>query len=160
MRTNIIALILISTLLAATAGCSSWFRSDFQDPQLHLLRVDVIKAKLHEQRFALHFRVENPNAFELPVRGLKYTVHLNGLPLATGESSTWINVPAHGQREFEVPVRTNLWRHLKGLVKSLETPEQPIRYGLYGDLKTGVLFGRNVHIQSNGEIIPGDYIPE
>ncbi|MBD9416444.1 LEA type 2 family protein [Pseudomonas sp. PDM16] len=159
-RNSIIALTIFIGLQAGLTGCTSWFSGDFQDPEVHLVKVDVIKAKLLEQQFSLRFRVVNPNGFELPIRGLSYDIELNGIPLTEGESSEWINVPAHGRREFEVPVRTNLWRHLKGVVKALEDTDKPISYRLRGKVKTGVLFGRNVHLQRNGEIIPSDYIPE
>lgn len=153
----------LATILAlhlGLSGCASWFDDDFQNPEVHLVKVDVIKAKLLEQRFSLRFRVDNPNASELPIRGLTYAIQLNDTPLAEGESSQWVTVPARGHAEFEVPVRTNLWRHLKGVVEALEEPEAPIRYRLRGEVKTGLLFGRSVHLQRNGEIIPGDYIPE
>ncbi|WP_068829920.1 LEA type 2 family protein [Pseudomonas sp. BMS12] len=160
-HTTTIALTLLTILASGLSGCASWFGSDFQDPHVHLVKVDVIKARLLEQRFSLRFRIDNPNDSELAIRGLVYDVQLNGIPLATGQSSQSVEVPAHGHREFEVPVRTNLWRHLKGLVKSLEDTERPLRYQLRGEVKVGsMLFGRSVHLQRNGEIIPGDYIPE
>ena len=160
-HTTTIALTLLTLLATGLNGCSSWVASDFQDPHVHLIKVDVIKARLHEQRFSLRFQIENPNDSALAIRGLIYDIQLNGVPLTTGESSQSLEVPAHGRRNYEVAVRTNLWRHLKKLVKSLENPEQPIRYQLRGEVKAGSwLFGRNVHLQRNGEIIPGDYIPE
>src|SRR5690606_15927894 len=122
--------------------------------------VDVVKARLLEQQFVLRFRIDNPNGVSLPVRGLVYDVTLNDIPLADGESSTWFTVPAYGRMEFDVPVRTNLWRHMKYIVKLLEKPDQPIRYRLQGEVKTGLLFGRSVHLSRKGEIIPGDFIPE
>lgn len=158
--TTIIALILLIPLAASLNGCANWFGNDFQDPHVHLLKVDVVKARLHEQRFNLFFRIDNPNDFELSIRGLAYDIQLNGVPLATGESNQSLDIPAHGRRELKIPVRTNLWRHLKGVVKSLEDTSKPIRYQLRGEVKTGLLFGRSVHLQRNGEIIPGDYIPE
>lgn len=160
-HTTTIALIVLTLLSSGLSGCASWFVSDFQDPSVHLIKVDVIKARLHEQRFSLRFRIDNPNDSALAIRGLIYDIQLNEVPLAAGESNRSIEVPAHGRREYEVSVRTNLWRHLKKLVKSLEDTSQPIRYQLRGEVKAGsFLFGRNVHLQRNGEIIPGDYIPE
>lgn len=147
-------------LLLGLGGCASWFTSDFVDPQVHLVRVEVIKAKLLEQRFTLRFRVDNPNDDDLHIRRLVYDLHLNGVRLAEGESDRRWNVPAHSSREFDVPLRTNLWRHLKKLVKSLEDPEQPIRYQLRGEVKTGMLFGPSVHLRREGEIIPRDFILE
>jgi LEA14-like dessication related protein len=136
--------VVLLDLLSAIAGCSTWFS----------------KARLLEQQFMLRFRIENPNEQSLPVRGLVYRVHLNDIELASGESSGWATVPAHGSEYYEVPVQTNLWRHMKYIVRLLEKPDRPISYRLEGELKTGLLAGRRVHIATNGEIIPGNFIPE
>ena len=156
---RILSLLLLFCFLAGLGGCSST-PGNFKDPEVRLVKVDVVKAKLLEQRFNLRFRIDNPNSFSLPVRGLDYVVHLNGVPLATGESTARFTVPAHGHHSFNVPVRTNLWRHLRQIVKALEKPDKPIPYRLQGSVKTGWMFGRSVHMSRNGEIIPGDYIPE
>ncbi len=91
----------------------------FEDPDVKLLKVEVVKARLLEQEFVMRFRIDNPNDFSLPVRGLQYTVQLNDIQLAEGESGQWFTVPAHGHEVFDVPVRTNLWRHMKYIVKLL-----------------------------------------
>ena len=145
----------LATILAlhlGLSGCASWFGDDFQNPEVRLVKVDVIKAKLLEQRFSLRFRVDNPNASELPIRRLAYAIQLNDTPLAEGESSQWVTVPAHGHAEFEVPVRTNLWQHVRELSKLLKHPDRPIRYELRGELRTGVLFGHDVVLNHTGEI--------
>lgn len=79
----------LATILAlhlGLSGCASWFGNDFQNPEVRLVKVDVIKAKLLEQRFSLRFRVDNPNASELPIRRLAYAIQLNDTPLAEGWS--------------------------------------------------------------------------
>ena len=113
-------------LLSGLVGCSTWFSSDFQDPEVRLTDVEIIKARLLEQQFMLRFRIDNPNENSLPVRGLVYTVHLNDIELASGESSGWTTVPAHGFDYYEVPIHTNLWRHMKYIVRLLEKPDRPI----------------------------------
>lgn len=154
------ALLLILLASASLNGCATWFGGGFKDPDVQLVKVEVIRARLLEQEFKLRFRVDNPNDVSLPIRGLVYTVFLNDVKLASGESATWFTVPANGREEFEVPVNTNLWRHMKYIVKLLEKPEQPIRYRLDGEVKTGLLFGRSIDLQRSGEVIPGDFIPE
>jgi len=156
---RIIGFVAILALGLGLSGCSSMW-SSFKDPAVHLLEVEVVKAKLLEQRFLLRFRIDNPNPASLTIRGLNYSVYLNEMKLADGESNSRFTIPAHGHKVFEVPVRTNLWRHVKPIVKLLESPEEPIRYRLQGEVKTGFLFGRSVHLSRNGEIIPGDFIPE
>jgi LEA14-like dessication related protein len=154
-----LALLALFIFSASQAGCSTWFGAALQDPEVRLVKVDVVKARLLEQRFMLRFRIDNPNGVSLPVRGLIYDIYLNDIPLAEGEFTHHISVPAHGHETFEIPVRTNLWRHVKGMVRMLEEPEAPIRYRLRGELKTGMLFG-HVQVLRIGEIIPGDYLPE
>lgn len=157
---RITSLASLIALLISLSGCASWFSGDLQKPVVRLVKVDVVKAKLLEQRFLLRFRIDNPNDASLSVRSLDYRITLNDVALADGDAKTRFSVPAHGSHEFEVPVRTNLWRHLKGIVRALEKPDQPIRYSFHGSVKTGWLFGSRVHLSRNGEIIPGDYIPE
>jgi LEA14-like dessication related protein len=155
---RILSLLMFFGLLSGLSGCSS--PGDLKSPEVRLVKVDVVKAKLLEQHFTLRFRIDNPNNFSLPVRGMDYLVHLNQVKLAEGESNVSFTVPAHGHHNFSIPVRTNLWRHLRQIVKALEKPDQPIPYRLQGAVKTGWFFGQSVHMSRNGEIIPGNYIPE
>ncbi len=158
--TPILRIMLILTLLGSLNGCASWFGSTLQEPEIQLLRVDVQRARLTDQRFDLYFRIDNPNPVRLPVRGMLYSLHLNEMKLAAGESTDWFTVPAYGRHTFKVPVRTNLWRHLKKMVRLFEKPDQPIRYQLQAQIRTGLLFGHEVQVSRDGEIIPGNYIPE
>lgn len=147
-------------MILALSGCASWFESADKDPQVHLVQVELVQAKLLEQRFKLHFRVDNPNNSTLTVRGLSYKVYLGPVQLTEGEYSEWFSVEPKKTAEFIVPVRTNLWQHVKPLVKLLESPERPIPYRLEGTLQTGLFYGNDVHLMRKGEIIPGDFIPE
>ncbi len=156
--TRISSLMVIFGLFSVLSGCSTWMTGRFDDPDVQLIKVDMVKARLLEQQFVLRFRVDNPNESSLPVRGLDYEVFLNDIRLAKGESSKWFTVPAQGREEFDILVTTNLWRHMKSIVKLLEKPERPIQYQLQGEAKTGLLFGRRVLVSRAGEITPGDYI--
>ncbi|WP_407315577.1 LEA type 2 family protein [Pseudomonas sp. nanlin1] len=152
--------ILLLLWLASLGGCSSWLTGNFQDPQVRLVRVEVVKARLLQQEFILHFRIDNPNEQSLPIRGLRYRVHLGDTLLADGEASDWFTVPAEGREFYQVPVRTNLWRHAKSIAKLLEHPDRPIPYRLQGELKTGLLFGHDLQLRRSGEIIPGNLLHE
>ncbi|MGE8096975.1 LEA type 2 family protein [Pseudomonas fluorescens] len=147
-------------MFLSLGGCASWFADDSLDPQVHLLKVEVVRAKLLEQKFMLYFRVDNPNDSSLTVRGLVYRIHLSEFLLAEGEASEWFTVDPKSSSYFQVPIRTNLWQHLREVVKMLKKPDQPIPYRLEGTLQTGIFIGNDVHLANNGEIIPGDFIPE
>ncbi|MGE8067661.1 LEA type 2 family protein [Pseudomonas sp. NPDC089569] len=141
-------------------GCASWFSSDAPDPEVHLVRVEVVRAKLLEQRFVLHFRIDNRDDSDLTVRGLEYRVHLGDILLAEGEHEHWITVGPKASRSYRVPIRTNLWPKVKDLVKQLKSPGHSIPYRLEGEMETGLFIAHYVHLERNGVIIPADLIPE
>lgn len=147
-------------MILALSGCASWFDTDDKDPQLKLERVELVRAKLLEQRFKLHFRIDNPNDSTLTVRGLVYSLYLGPVKLAEGEYSRWFSVEPNSHADLVVPVRTNMWQHMRPLIKLLESPDEPIPYRLDGTLQTGLFFGYDVHAVRKGEIMPGDFIPE
>ncbi|WP_296178751.1 LEA type 2 family protein [Pseudomonas sp. UBA1879] len=154
---RILALLIV---LLMASGCSTFSSDDTRDPDVKLLKVDVVKARLLKQDLKLRFRIDNPNDSNLWVRGLRYKVVLNDMLIADGEYSDWFIVKANGHKNFSVPIRTNLWEHLKDITRMLGKPNQPIHYRLEGTLKTGFLFGDSVRIGRDGDIIPGDLIPE
>jgi LEA14-like dessication related protein len=147
-------------LLLGLGGCASWFSSDEPDPEVHLVRVEVVRAKLMEQRFVLHFRIDNRNDSDLTVRGLDYRIHLGGILLAEGEHEHWITVGPKASRAYKVPIRTNLWPQVKELVKQLKNNKQGVPYRLEGEMETGLFIAHYVHLARNGVIIPADLIPE
>jgi LEA14-like dessication related protein len=158
-RAHVIRIIGLALMLSLT-GCASWFGGQQQEPEVHLVKVQVVKARLLQQHFMLSFRIDNPNDSRLRVRGLVYRVTLGGILLADGEADNWFTVAPHGREFFDVPVRTNLWEHLRDVIKLLKHPDQPVPYLLEGRLKSGILFRHNQRLRHSGEIIPGDFIPE
>lgn len=151
---------LILLFFLGLGGCASWFSDDEPDPEVHLVRVEVVRAKLLEQRFVLHFRIDNPNDSDLTVRGLEYRIHLGDILLAEGEHEHWITVGPKRSGFYKVPIRTNLWPKVRDLVKQLKSPKHPIPYRLEGEMETGLFIAHYVHLARNGVIIPADLIPE
>ena len=147
-------------LILTIAGCSKWSAGKFSSPNIELVNVEVVKAKLLEQEFILHFRIDNPNPMMLPVNGMAYSLQLNGMRLAEGDSNVRFTVPAHGTKHFQIPAHTNLWRHMKEVVKLLKKPDRPVLYKLEAEVQTGLLLAHKVQLNRSGEIIPGTFITE
>ena len=147
-------------LFLGLGGCASWFSSDEPDPEVHLVKVEVVRARLLDQKFILHFRVDNPNDSDLTVRGLEYRIHLADMLLAEGEHEHWITVNPKSSAFYNVPIRTNLWPKVKEVVKMLKNPHQQIPYRLEGEMETGLFIAHYVHLARNGVIIPADLITE
>ncbi|WDY59136.1 LEA type 2 family protein [Pseudomonas sp. PSKL.D1] len=156
---NLARLLLISLFLTQLAGCAIWGSDDWRDPEVHLVKVETVKAKLLEQEFVLHLRIENPNDSRLFIRNVEYAIWLNDLQLVDDEASVWRSVGGHAKRTFKITARTNLWKQLKPLAKLLKSGE-PLHYRLQGELNTGLLIYRSLHLSRSGEIMPGEFIPE
>ncbi|AHF69101.1 MULTISPECIES: LEA type 2 family protein [Pseudomonas] len=148
IRATITRTISLALLLLGLSGCSTWSSlTSFQDPDVHLLRVQVVKARLTQQDFNLHFVVDNPNDSRILVRGFRYKVMLNDVLLADDRSNDWFFVPANSQKTFVVPVRTNLWRHVKYIAELMKNPDEKVRYRLEGRLKTGIILRHSTTIE-------------
>ena len=159
--TRILGFLLALFAACVLGGCASApSDSEARNPDVQLVNVEMVRAHMLEQEFRLRFRVDNPDDVDLPVRNIKYTVFLDKVKLASGEYATWLTVPAHSYREFDVPVNTNIWRHLKDIVKLLKKPDNPIRYRLDGELTIGLMFRHYVNISRSGAIVPGAFLPE
>ncbi|MCJ8170120.1 LEA type 2 family protein [Atopomonas sediminilitoris] len=147
-------------MLLLQSGCALFSGSQYREPEISLEQVEVEKASLWEQRLALTIRVDNPNSVSLPINKLIYSVDLDGVLLASGQSNSSFTVPANGHRRVTLPVRTNLWRHIKRIVKMLEKPDNPVPYRLRGEVKTGMLFGQTLTVDRSGHLLPNQFIPD
>ncbi|MBC3467532.1 LEA type 2 family protein [Pseudomonas sp. RW10S2] len=152
-------LLLLGLTLALLGGCAGWGGNHWREPEVHLVRVETVKARLHQQEFVLHLRIDNPNDSRLFIRSLSYAIRLNDLLLVQDETSVWRSVGGHARRTFKITARTNLWQHLKPLAKLLKSGD-PLHYTLQGELNTGLISQRDLHLSRSGEIIPGDFQPE
>ncbi|GFM85185.1 hypothetical protein PSCICO_05840 [Pseudomonas cichorii] len=149
----------LALLLLGLTGCSTWSSiTSFQDPDVHLLKVQVVKARLTQQDFNLHFLVDNPNDSRLLVRGFRYKLMLNDVLLADERSNDWFFVAAHSQKTFVVPVRTNLWRHVKYIAELMKDPDEEVRYRLEGRIKTGIIFRHSTTIERSETVKPRELL--
>ncbi|MBF8781498.1 LEA type 2 family protein [Pseudomonas fulva] len=149
----------LGVVLALLGGCAGWGGDTWQEPELHLVKVQTLKAKLHQQEFVLYVRVVNPNDSRLFIRNLDYSVRLEELLLVDDQASLWRSVAPHSQRTFQITARTNLWKQLRPLSRLLKR-SQPLHYRLQVELDSGLFFWRQMHLMRSGEIIPGDLKPE
>ena len=72
----------IGVLLAGCAGTETLISM----PEVDLTRVQAEKIRFTGQTFLLGFEVDNPNAFPLPVKAVKYRVMFDDERFAGGEA--------------------------------------------------------------------------
>lgn len=148
-RKGHLATVLLALLLAS---CSLIFPK-LKAPQLSIVGASLQKGDLWTQHVKLRVRVQNPNTRTLPVRGLHYTLDVDGEPFAEGVSATSFVVPAGGEAEFDTTVRVNL---ASTLIRLLGRRNEAVPYHLKGKVRLSWWLWRSVRFDHEGTFRPRD----
>ena len=105
----------VVALLVMLASCAS-LGPKLVAPELSLLGIQIMSADMFAQQFKVRVKVENPNDLAVAVRGLEYEIFLMGDSFAEGTSESSFVLPAKGEAEFDMIVKTNFVSSLGRLV--------------------------------------------
>lgn len=141
------ALLMLMTL---TAGCSA-FAPKIEVPRLMLVSASMTSADIFSQTFLVRLHVENPNDRDLPIRGIDYQLFLEGDSFAEGMSSKPFVVPALGETEFDMTVRTNFVSGIGRLLSRLQGKDR-VDYVFEGEVLTDLGMIRKIPFQESGTI--------
>jgi LEA14-like dessication related protein len=100
------ALSLLVALLVL-CGCSL-FVPKLEAPHLSVVGIELQKGSLWQQKLRVRMHVDNPNDRVLPIKGITYTLDVNGQEFAHGESAASFVVPPLGQAEFDMNMTANM----------------------------------------------------
>ena len=125
------AILLLVTSLSACAT----LESAVQAPVVTLQSVDLADLDFSEQTFVLHFDVNNPNGFSLPVNHVSYGLKLDDEDFASGETTADFSIPANGSGEFAISVELDLLRTAPQLLYTVrDAASRDLPYELKGEL--------------------------
>ena len=102
-------------LLVTMASCSS-LGPKLMAPQVSLVGIQIMSADMFAQQFTVRVKVENPNDLEIAVSGIEYEIFLMGDSFAEGAADSSFVLPAKGEAEFDMIVKTNFVSSLGRLV--------------------------------------------
>jgi LEA14-like dessication related protein len=131
-------------------GCSA-FRPKLEVPRLTLVRVAMNSSDVFSQQFLVRVHVQNPNDRELPVTGIDYKLFLEGDSFAEGSTSKPFTVPAQGETEFDMTVRTNFVSGIARLLSRLNGRTQ-VQYVVEGKLLTDISMLKKIPFQESGSV--------
>ena len=147
--------ILVALSLLGVTGCAV-LGPKLRAPDLSILEVQIVKGDLFEQRLKVRMRVQNPNTVGLAVRGITYTIELDGQELGRGLSGSSFFVPPSGEAEFDMNITANLAGTLLKLVdrarKSGGAPPNELAYRLRGEVRLDKGLLRTVPFDQKGAI--------
>ena len=132
------------------SACSA-LRPDLQVPRLTLVSVAMTSGDIFNQQFLVKVNVQNPNARELPVRGIDYKLFLEGDSFAEGVSEKPFTVPAEGDIDFDMTVRTNFVSGAARLISRLNGRDQ-VNYVVEGKVLTDISMLKKIPFQETGTV--------
>ena len=150
MNRLITRLMLIVALLAAGSSCSS-LRPELEAPRLALVHVAMTSADIFNQQFLVRVNVQNPNDQDLKIKGLDYKLFLEGDSFAQGDLNKPFTIPANGETDFDMTVRTNFVSGIGRLLSRLNGRTQ-VNYVLEGKLLTDIRFLKKIPFQESGSV--------
>jgi LEA14-like dessication related protein len=133
----------------SVALCScSLFVPKLQAPHLSVVDVEFQKGALWQQKLRVRMHVENPNDRELPIKGITYTLDVNGQEFAHGESAASFVVPANGEAEFDMNTTANMAGTIFSLLQ--HGTSSAIDYHLAGKVSLSEGFLRSIPFDEHG----------
>jgi LEA14-like dessication related protein len=142
--------LLIVALAVGVNGCSA-LRPDLKAPRLALIAVAMTSGDVFNQQFLIRMNIENPNDRELPIRGLDYKLFLEGDGFAQGKLNKPFVVPANGETDFDMTVKTNFVSGVGRLLSRLNGRTQ-VNYAVEGDLLTDIRFLKKIPFNETGSV--------
>jgi LEA14-like dessication related protein len=140
---------LLSLASAAFAGCA--VLPKFAAPKLSVISLKMQSADIFSQRMLVRMRVLNPNARELPIKGIEYRIEVDEAEFAQGLTDTPFIVPAMGEAEFDVQVTANLASALTKFL-SRKSGQDTLDYRLIGSVALSSGFLRRIPFDERGTV--------
>jgi LEA14-like dessication related protein len=119
---------------AVTLTACSFFGGYQETPRVSLVSIQPLEMGLLEQRYGLQLRILNPNDNEIPVKGLSYSIEINGHEFAYGVSRQPVSIPAFSEALLDVEVVSNLLNVLQQFKEMSSENNDSLHYRLRGKL--------------------------
>jgi LEA14-like dessication related protein len=152
MRMKPIRVCMLFAVALSIFGCSG-LGSKMQAPALTIVAADMTSADVFSQQFRVRIRAENPNDKALPIKSIDYKLYLEGDAFAQGESLASFVVPANGEKEFDITVRTNFEVAVARLLSRINGQTgSKIHYDFVGHVKVDASFSPKLPFQQSGVV--------
>ena len=140
----------VCALVVCLAACSS-MGPKLAVPKLALVTVAMTSADIFNQQFLVRVNVQNPNDRELPITGIDYKLFLEGDSFSEGVSNKPFTVPAQGDIDFDMVVRTNFVSGAARLMSRLNGRDQ-VQYVVEGKILTDISMMKKIPFQETGTV--------
>ena len=148
--TNKTSIILFSLIIILVTGCKT-LQSDYETPSFIITDFRALPSEGIAPRFEIGLHIINPNRTALELRGISYTVKLEGHKILTGVSNKLPVVEAYGENDVKLVATTGLFSSISLLADLMREQRNTLKYVL--DVKMDIVGLRsNIHSRKEGDI--------
>ncbi len=127
---TLIAILLVSVLFACAALRPA-------PPEVQLTGLEITDLSLSHANFLARLQLYNPNGVSLDIKGLQFTLFLNDVRVADGQTAKALTIPAEQSGEASIRLSSSLF-NLYQLTRKLQGQDQ-IAFRIDGEVKIGGL---------------------
>jgi len=139
-------------VLAAAALLGACAVFHFQAPDITPTAVELVDVQLNEQRFRVTLHVYNPNDRALPIKSAHCKLEIEGVEVGSGETTAPFNVPARGETDVDMMVKTNFASSVPDLLLRIFHRGQLPSYRISGSVNPDITLLPPIPFSKSGQI--------
>ena len=143
-------ILIITTAWLLIIGCAT-FRSGTEMPTVNVSSIRALPSEGIAPRFEIGLHIINPNRSPLKLRGIAYTLSLEGHKLVTGVANDLPIIDGYGEGDVTLVASTSLLSSIRFFTDLVNTQRDAITYELNAKLDLGG-FRPAMHVGEKGEI--------
>ncbi len=146
-RTALCLLLMASACLTACAS----MRPSFETPSVTFTSFRMLPSNSITPEFEIGLKVTNPNAQALNLRGLAYTVSLDGTELVKGVANELPVIEGYGTGDVTLTASPDVFGGIQFLAELMRDPRDTVNYSLEAKLDVGALVPA-IRVRDEGKI--------
>ncbi len=118
------------------SGCAG-FQYDYETPTVHITSFRPLPSEGVIPQFEIGLVVTNPNRTSLNLKGISYSVEIEGFKILTGVSNTLPTIEGYGQGEVLLAAVPNLFSGVQLLAELMNSQKESLHYAVDAKLDLG-----------------------
>lgn len=140
---------IICLALLLLAGACGELRPDYETPTVNVSYFRPLSAQGIAPRFGIGLHIINPNDFDLDIRGISYTVSIQGQKIIVGVARDLAPIAAYSEGNADLLASTDMISGIRLITGLMREGRSSLTYKL--DAKLDIRdFGRRVHVVREG----------
>ena len=131
------------------AGACGDLKPDYETPTVNVSYFRPLPGQGITPRFEVGLHIINPNDFELDIRGISYTVSLQGQRVIVGVAGKQPVVPAYGEGDIDLQASTDVISSIRLITGMMRQRSDNFSYKLEAKLDIRG-FASKVHVVKEG----------